>query len=115
MAEAAAELYRSEGAEVAFEAFNHSPEFQDRDLYVFAMDNQGNLTAYGSDQNLVGRSVPGLRDPSGRSFVQDFLAIDDTGWVEYEWRNPATGNVEDKITYVINLGEHLIGVGAYID
>ncbi len=115
MAEAAAALYRSQGAEAAFEAFNNSPDFRDRDLYVFALDREGATMAHGASHTLIGRNVAGVRDPAGHRFVQDFLAVDDTGWVEYQWRNPATGNVEDKITYIINLGRHIIGVGAYLE
>ncbi|MCB1155330.1 cache domain-containing protein [bacterium] len=113
MAEAAAALYRAQGPEAAFEAFNHSPEFHDRDLYVFALDSEGILVAHGTGESLIGRDLSRLRDPSGRSFVQEFLAIEDTGWIEYQWTNPATGNVEDKVSFLINVGDHVIGVGAY--
>lgn len=113
MAVAAAELYHAEGADAAFEAYNGSPDFQDRDLYVFAVDMDGVTAAHGANVNLVGREIIGLRDPSGREFIREFLEVADTGWVDYQWQNPETGNVEDKTTYIINVGDYVIGVGAY--
>ena len=114
MAEAAAALYHDQGPETAFAAFNESADFQDRDLYVFAIAADGTVAAHGGNANLVGRNVVDLRDPSGRQFIQEFLQIQDMGWVEYKWQNPESGNVEDKTGYIINVGDYVVGVGAYL-
>ena len=113
MAEAAAALYNAEGAEPAFEAFNTAPEFHDRDLYVFAMDADGNMSAHGANQNLIGQNLIELRDPTGFEFIRAFLEIEGSDWVDYQWPHPESGNVEDKTSYIINVGDHVIGVGAY--
>ena len=113
MAEEAAALYETGGPEAAFDAFNEGGEFRDRDLYVFALAHDGSIAAHGGNESLVGRNLIGLRDPSGRQFIQEFLAIEETGWVEYQWQNPQNDQVEDKTSYIINVGDHVIGVGAY--
>lgn len=113
MAEAAAAYYQDHGADAAFEAFNTSPDFHDRDLYVFAFDKEGNVAAHGANQNLVGRNVIDLRDPSGLQFIREMIAVEDTGWVEHQWQHPESGAVEDKASYIINVGDYIIGVGAY--
>ena len=113
MAENAAALFHAEGADAAFAAFNGGPDFLDRDLYVFAIATDGSVVAHGSNQNLLGRNVLELRDPSGREFIREFVAVEDTAWVDYQWQNPETGAVEDKTSYVINLGEYVLGVGVY--
>ncbi len=113
MAEAAADFYHAEGADAAFDAYNASPDFHDRDLYVFALDMDGVMVAHGANENLVGRDIIALRDPAGREFVREFVAIEETGWVDYQWQHPESGNVEDKTTYIINVGDYVIGVGAY--
>ncbi len=113
MAEHAVDLFQAEGTDAAFEAFNMSPQFHDRDLYVFAIQTDGTMAAHGANHNLVGRSVLDLRDPSGRLFVHEFLEVDGAGWVEYQWQNPQTGVVENKTSYIVNVGDYIIGVGAY--
>ena len=113
MAEEAAAYFQAQGPDAAFDAFNDGATFLDRDLYVFVLDVEGNMAAHGANENLIGRNVSDLRDPSGRQFIRDMVAIEGTGWVEYQWQHPQTGSVEDKITYVINLGDFVLGVGAY--
>lgn len=113
MAENAAALFHAEGADAAFTAFNGDADFVDRDLYVFAIGTDGDVVAHGSNPNLLGRNVLELRDPSGREFVREFIAVEDSAWVDYQWQNPETGAVEDKTSYVINLGDYVIGVGVY--
>lgn len=113
MAEAAAAYFQAEGAEAAFEAFNTGEQFHDRDLYVFAIDREGVMVAHGANQNLVGRNVLDMRDPNGVQLFHEFLAVEDAGWVDYQWPHPQTGAVQDKTSYIINVGEYAIGVGAY--
>ena len=113
MAEAAAALYEAEGADSAFDAFNTGEDFRDRDLYVFVIDGNGDVFAHGGNANLVGRNMLNLRDPTGSLFIQAMIAIEDAGWVDYHWQNPATGNVEPKTSYVVHVGDHWLGVGAY--
>ena len=113
MAEAAAALVEAEGADAAFDAFTNGSDFQDRDLYVFVIDGNGDVAAHGGNANLVGRNMLDLRDPTGNLFIQAMIAIDDSGWVDYHWQNPATGNVEPKTSYVVHVGDYWLGVGAY--
>ena len=115
MAEAAAALFHADGAEASFDAYTNAPEFHDRDLYVFVLDGNGMVAAHGANQAFVGRDVSDLRDPTGTLFNQAILAIEDTGWVDYQWQNPVSGNVEPKTSYIVNVGEYWIGVGAYVN
>ena len=113
MAEAAAALVEAEGTDAAFDAFTNGSDFQDRDLYVFVIDGNGDVAAHGGNANLVGRNMLDLRDPTGTLFIQAMIAVEDTGWVDYHWQNPATGNVEPKTSYVVHVGDYWLGVGAY--
>ena len=113
MAEEAAAYFQAQGPDAAFDAFNDGATFHDRDLYVFVLDGEGNVAAHGGNANLVGRNVIDLRDPSGRQFIREMVAVGATGWVEYQWQDPQSGSVEDKTTYVINVGDFVLGVGAY--
>lgn len=113
MAEEAAAYFEEHGPDAAFDAFTNGDAFKDRDLYVFMMDLKGTMVAHGQNPSLIGRDTIGLRDPSGKAFIQEFVAVEDTGWVSYQWQNPTTGGVEDKVSYIINVGDYVLGVGAY--
>ncbi|MDF1791292.1 MAG: cache domain-containing protein [Thalassobaculaceae bacterium] len=114
MAEKAAALLSSAGKDKAFEAFNNSGDFKDRDLYVFVVDNAGITVAHGANAALIGRNLMEVRDPAGKQFVKEMVGVSDKGWVEYVWQNPASKAVEPKKSYVIREGDVVVGVGAYV-
>jgi len=114
MAEKAAALLSAKGKDEAFAAFNAGGEFKDRDLYVFVIDNSGTTVSHGANAALIGRNLMEVRDPSGKQFVKEMVAIADSGWVDYVWQNPASKAVEPKRSYVIREGDVVVGVGAYV-
>lgn len=114
MAERAAEVIRSKGAAAAFAEFDApGNQFHDRDLYVFAMTLDGVNRYHGVKKALEGRNLLSLKDVDGKSFVQDMVAVKDAGWVDYKWQNPKTKVVEQKTSYMVRVGDYMVGVGAY--
>jgi hypothetical protein len=114
MAMKAADYLRSSGPDKSFAAFDAKDgPWHDRDLYVTVLDQKGLVVAHGNNPGLIGKSVIELRDVDGKPFIQDFLAIKDSGWVDYKWQNPVTKAVEPKTQYNVRVGEYLVGVGAY--
>ena len=114
MAIKAAEYLRANGPEKAFPEFSAKDgPWHDRDLYVTVQDSKGVMVAHGDSQALIGKSMVDLKDVDGRPFIQEKLAITDTGWINYKWRNPVTKAIEPKTQYVIRVGDYLVGVGAY--
>ncbi len=114
MAEKAAALLKAEGKDKAYPTFNSDAQFKDRDLYVFVIDNTGTAVSHGANAALIGRNLAEVRDPTGKQFVKEMVAITDRGWVDYTWQNPATKAVEPKRSYVIREGDVVVGVGAYV-
>jgi cytochrome c len=114
MAEKAATLLKADGPEKAFPAFNDQKgAFQDRDLYVFVQNREGVNVAFGGNPAMLGKNVMNLKDVEGKSFIKEMQALKDAGWVEYKWVNPQTKAVETKASYVVWVGDYLVGVGAY--
>ena len=113
MAESAASYMQSEGPEKAMAAYNSDAQFKDRDLYVFLMQPDGTMVAHGANPGLIGKNLMELRDPAGKPFVQEMVAVADRGWVDYSWQNPTTKAIEAKRSYIIREGGYVIGVGAY--
>lgn len=114
MAESAAALLEAEGTEISFEAFDNDDEWKDRDLYVFVLNLDGVNVSHGVDPDLIGQDLYDLTDVNGFLFVQAFVAIEDTGWVDYVWADPITGLEEPKSSYIIRVGDYVVGVGAYL-
>jgi len=112
MAEKAADHYRAVGT--AALADFEKPEWRDRDLYVFAVKSDGTQIANGGNPALIGRNVIDMRDVDGKLTNREMLAVKETGWVEYKWRNPSTNAVEPKATYVVRVSDDtIVAVGAY--
>jgi cytochrome c len=110
----AAEYLKSVGAEKAFSEFNaRDGPWHDRDLYVTVADSHGVAMANGANQALVGKSVLDLKDPDGKPFLRETLAIKDSGAVSFRWLNPLSHAIELKTMYVVHVDDYTVGVGAY--
>jgi cytochrome c len=118
LAERAAEHLAKVGPAQAFKDIQDpAGGFLDGDLYVFVFDFEGTLMASGGFPGAVGRNlVINYHEPS-RTYVSGLIAVarqQGRGWTEYQWRNPCTGRRETKISYVIKVGDLVVGVGAYL-
>jgi cytochrome c len=109
----AAEFLKQNGPEKAFRAFNEDAEFHDRDLYVFVQSNEGTIVANGANKAIIGKNVIDMKDVEGKAMGREVVSTKDTAWVDYKWRNPQTNAVEPKTTYIVRVGDYLVGVGAY--
>lgn len=116
MAEKAAELLRAEGPERAYAAFSEvGGPFLNRNLYVFVWDSTGKCVFNAGLPAIIGKTLIDLKDPDGVMFVRSFIAVKDTGWVEFKGANPATQKIERKANYIIAVGDLRVGVGAFLD
>ncbi len=115
----AAEVLKAEGLEKA------CPKFNDREgafwkdggeLYVFVINFQGAWDCYPPKPAGVGTNLLDLKDVDGKELVKDMISIAKTageGWVEYQWKNPATNKIQPKATYVQRVGDVFVASGVY--
>jgi hypothetical protein len=92
------------------------PPFRDRDLYVFCLGPQHTVVANGAFPNVIGTQEDSLIDIDGKGVgarARQQVSDGRIGLVRYRWVNPATRNIETKITYFAKAGDDLCGVGAY--
>jgi cytochrome c len=114
MALKAADFLKVNGPEKAWAAFNAAGgEFHDRDLYVFAQDNDCDLLAHGANAVLIGKKLCDLKDVDGKAFIRAISDVKDQAWVDYKWLNVTTKTVEPKTAFVVRVGDYVVGVGAY--
>jgi cytochrome c len=117
MVERAVKLIETEGKDKAFAQFNDpAGKFVDRDLYVFVLNMEGTTVSHGANKALIGKSLANLKDADGKPFIQEMLEMakaGKSGWVDYKWANPQTKKVEPKSSYLMKVGDVIVGVGIY--
>jgi len=116
LVEKAQQRWQALGRAALKEFTDPSRGYCDRDMYVFAWDRALVYHAFAgkpanvgkSAREIIGMDVTRLREDVWRA------AAAGGGWVDYEFRNPVTGEVAPKISYVVPAGEDLLlGCGIY--
>lgn len=116
LAEKAATFYKEKG-ELALKDFqNKEGEFIDRDLYIFIVDKKGTFKAHGGNASLIGKNALSLKDVTGFEIIKAFIEAPSGSWVDYKWTSPTErGKLKNKSSYIIKVGDDLVGVGCYSD
>ena len=113
------EFFKTHGKDKTFaEIMNKQGRFHDGELYVFVYDLHGNMMAHGQDASLVGTNRLHITDPTGKEYVKERLALikeKGEGWQTYQYKNPVTGKVENKKTFVKKYGDFIFASGVYTE
>ena len=113
MATKAADFVQKEGPDKAFAAFNAGADWRNGDLYVFVVDKTGTWKASGARPELVGKNDIYTADDNGKLFMKEIVAVDKNGWVDYKFKSPADDQLHDKSSYIVRVGDFLVGADAY--
>jgi cytochrome c len=119
MAEKAIAHIKAVGKEKAFVEFTtKGGSWHHKDLYVFAIDMEGNTLGHGGNPALVGKNISALKDPNGKAFVAEFGELakgKGSGWVDYMFLDPQSKKTLPKQSYIIRFpdGSGYVGVGIY--
>ncbi len=87
--------------------------------YCWINDFKANIIMHPINQSLNGRNMWNYHDPQGRYLFQDIVKLcqkDGSGIVRYQWLNPLSKKIEDKISYVFTFEPFhwIIGTGEYL-
>jgi signal transduction histidine kinase len=108
---------QKEGKDKAFASFTDPKgPFTYRDLYVMAYDFDGKCLAHGQKKERVGKSLIDEKDAGGKHFIRERMKLaKEQGkfWQEYQFTNPATKKVENKVAYCEGVDGVIICSGAY--
>ncbi|WP_420598972.1 cache domain-containing protein [Neptuniibacter sp.] len=89
------------------------------DGYFFVYDPKGINLVHPIQPELVGQDLIELQDSNGKYVIRDLLAIAEKGggFYRYLWRKPSKGDLEDKLSYVVQIPKYnwMMGTGLYID
>ena len=71
--------------------------------------------AFGGQPAKIGTRVQDVAGVDGADIIHRFNESmkQGGGWVEYDYRNPTTGKVQPKMSYVVPCGDLILGAGVY--
>jgi cytochrome c len=117
LVEKAVTYCQANGKEACLKEFNNMKgQFVKGELYIFAYDMNGVVIANPANQKLVGVNALEIPDVDGKLFRKEGIALakkNGSGWTDYKYKNPVTGKVEQKTSYLVKTGDIVVGCGIY--
>lgn len=104
----------SNGTEKAFAAFQDkaNTDFHQGELYLFVYDLTGTSLSHGTNPKLIGKNRIDVEDVNGKLYIKEIVDLAKSkgkGWVDYHFKNPESGKIEPKTTYILKVaGKDLI-------
>lgn len=86
------------------------------EIYVFAYDLEGVMVAHPVNPKLVGKSLIDVPDANGKMFRKDIIeGVKSKGstTVDYKYKNPTSGAIEDKATFCLKAADLAVCAGYY--
>ncbi|HUT50268.1 MAG TPA: hypothetical protein VM325_13080 [Alphaproteobacteria bacterium] len=108
LAERAARVLAAMGRVRAFQRYRDpSGPFVRGDLYVFVVNQHGVIIENVGFPEVIRSGGFNLQSHFGRVIARG------RGWVRYRWYNPCSRRMEQKMSYLVRVGDLIVGVGAY--
>jgi methyl-accepting chemotaxis protein len=109
-------LFQRRGAACLPEITEAANGFADRDMYVFAWDRALVYHAFAGKPHNLRKTAAQILGTDVTQLTHDVwaAAAQGGGWVDYDFLNPATGQVAPKTSFVVPVGSDLVlGCGIY--
>jgi signal transduction histidine kinase len=118
MVERGAALIKAKGKSEMMKRLNaRDPAFARGALHVDLRDvKTGILLAHPYNPSMVGLDLTDVPDANGRKYRREIIelaAAKGKGWVDYQYKDPATGKVEQKTTYIQLVDGVVLEAGIY--
>jgi signal transduction histidine kinase len=118
MAERGAALVKAKGKEEMMKRINaKDPDFVQGELYVDLRDvKTGIVLAHPYNPSIVGKDLTDVPDANGKKYRREIIelaAAKGKGWVDYQYKNPTTGKIEPKTTYILLVDGVVLEAGLY--
>jgi signal transduction histidine kinase len=118
MAEKGAAFIKANGQEAFIKKITaKDPEYLQGSLYVDIRDiKTGIVLAHPVNPSIVGKDLTDIPDASGKKYRREIIELaakKGHGWVDYQYKNPTTGKIEPKTTYILRVGDVVLEAGIY--
>lgn len=118
MVERGAAIVQAKGKQEMIRLINEkSPDFVQGELYIDIRDlYNGIVLAHPINPSIVGKDLTDVPDPSGKKYRREIIELAQKkgkGWVDYMYKNPVSGKIEPKTTYIMKVGDVVLEAGIY--
>ncbi|HBI70779.1 MAG TPA: cache type 2 domain-containing protein [Massilia sp.] len=118
MAERGAALMKAKGKAEMMKKINaKDPDFVQGELYVDMRDiKTGIVLAHPYNPSIVGKDLTDVPDANGKKYRREIIelaAAKGKGWVDYQYKNPTSGKIEPKTTYILRVDDVVLEAGIY--
>lgn len=118
MAERGAAFIKANGKDEMMKRISaKDPDFVQGSLYVDMRDlHSGIVLAHPINPSIVGKDLVDVPDASGKKYRREIIELAQKkgkGWVDYQYKNPTSGKIEPKTTYILRVGDVVLEAGIY--
>jgi cytochrome c len=118
MAERGAAMVKAKGKDEVMKRITaKDPEFVQGSLYIDMRDvKTGIVLAHPYNPSIVGKDLTDVPDANGKKYRREIIelaAAKGKGWVDYQYKNPTTGKIEPKTTYILLVNGVVLEAGLY--
>ncbi|SDC46888.1 Single Cache domain 2-containing protein [Massilia sp. PDC64] len=118
MAERGAAMVKAKGKEEVMKRITaKDPDFVQGSLYIDMRDvKTGIVLAHPYNPSIVGKDLLDVPDANGKKYRREIIelaAAKGKGWVDYQYKNPTTGKIEPKTTYILLVDGVVLEAGLY--
>jgi cytochrome c len=117
MVEKGAAFMKASGKEEMIKKINaKDPDYVQGALYLTMRDSKGVILANPVNPAMIGKDLVDVPDADGKLFRREILELAKSkgkGWVDYKFKNPSSGKVEDKTTYIYRVADVTLEAGIY--
>ncbi|GJI88702.1 cache domain-containing protein [Duganella hordei] len=118
MAEKGAAFIKAHGKEEMMKKISaKDPDYVQGSLYVDLRDiNTGIVLAHPINPSIVGKDLTDVPDANGKKYRREIIELAARrghGWVDYMYKNPTSGKLEAKTTYILRVGDAVLEAGIY--
>jgi cytochrome c len=118
MAERGAAYIKSHGKDEMMKKISaRDPDFIQGSLYVDMRDiHSGIVLAHPVNPSIVGKDLTDVPDANGKKYRREIIELaqkQGKGWVDYQYKNPTSGKIEPKTTYILRVGDVVLEAGIY--
>lgn len=118
MAERGAAMVKAKGKEEVMKRITaKDPDFVQGSLYIDMRDvKTGIVLAHPYNPSIVGKDLTDVPDANGKKYRREIIelaAAKGKGWVDYMYKNPTSGKIEPKTTYILLVDGVVLEAGLY--
>jgi cytochrome c len=118
MAERGAAFFKANSKEELMKKITaRDPDYVQGSLYIDMRDvYTGIVLAHPFNPSIVGKDLTDVPDANGKKYRREIINLaqkSGKGWVDYQYKNPVSGKIEPKTTYILRVGDVVLEAGLY--